>query len=72
MSKPAAVVPLSDNLLSFARDRVEAGEYADLEEVVDDAFRLLLQRHERRQMLRAELAEVLQQMDDLSDAETTE
>jgi Arc/MetJ-type ribon-helix-helix transcriptional regulator len=72
MQKPASLVALSENLLAFAEERVRAGEYANLAEVTEDAFRLLLQRHERRQMLRAELADVLQQMDENTDVVGTE
>lgn len=72
MTKPVPPIELPDNLLAFAQERVRSGEYANLAEVVEDAFRLLLQRHERRQMLRAELADVLQQMDDNELAEGSE
>lgn len=72
MTKPADVIELPENLLAFAQERVRSGEYANLAEVVEDAFRLLLQRHERRQMLRAELADVLQQMDDQADRDSSE
>lgn len=72
MTKPADVIELPENLLAFAQERVRSGEYANLAEVVEDAFRLLLQRHERRQMLRAELADVLQQMDDQADRDGSE
>ncbi|MDF3064888.1 MAG: Bacterial antitoxin of ParD toxin-antitoxin type system [Polyangiaceae bacterium] len=72
MQKPASLVALPENLLAFAEERVRAGEYANLAEVTEDAFRLLLQRHERRQMLRAELADVLQQMDENTDVIGTE
>jgi putative addiction module CopG family antidote len=67
VSKPADKIELPENLLAFAQERVSEGEYASLSEVVEDAFRLLLQRHERRQMLRAELADVLQQIDEHAD-----
>jgi Arc/MetJ-type ribon-helix-helix transcriptional regulator len=69
MTNAAKLIALPENLLAFAEERVRAGEYADLAEVTEDAFRLLLQRHERRQMLRAELADVLQQMDDHVDGD---
>lgn len=72
MTKPESLIVLPENLLAFAEERVRAGEYANLAEVTEDAFRLLLQRHERRQMLRAELADVLQQMDDNTDVEGSE
>jgi putative addiction module CopG family antidote len=64
MTKPSPLDSLPENLLAFAEERVREGEYASLAEVLEDALRLLLQRHERRQMLRAELADVLQQIDE--------
>ncbi len=72
MTKPAKLIALPENLQAFAEERVRAGEYANLEEVAEEAFRLLLQRHERRQMLRSELADVLREMDEHADEPATD
>ena len=47
MSNAAKVITLPDELQAFAEERVRAGEYANVGEVAQEAFRLLQQRDER-------------------------
>lgn len=72
MTTPAKLIALPESLLAFAEERVAAGEYADVAEVAEEAFRLLVQRHQRRRMLRDELADVLQQMEERAETELPE
>jgi len=72
MTTPAKLIALPENLQAFAEERVRAGEYSNIGEVAEEAFRLLLQRDERRRMLRDELAHVLREMDDHADVAPTE
>jgi len=44
--------------MTFAEERVRAGEYASVGEVAEEAFRLLQRRDERRHEVREELAAV--------------
>ena len=48
MSNPAKAVSLPEDLQAFAEERVRAGEYASVDEVARDAFRLLQQRDEQK------------------------
>ena len=50
--------------MTFAEERVRAGEYASVGEVAEEAFRLLQRRDERRQEVREELAAVFREMED--------
>jgi putative addiction module CopG family antidote len=63
MSKAANVIALPDDLQTFAEERVRAGEYANVGEVAEEAFRLLQQRDARRDEVREELAIVFREMD---------
>ena len=52
MSTAAKVIALPEDLQAFAEERVRAGEYANVGEVTQEAFRLLQQRDERRHQVR--------------------
>ena len=63
MSNAAKTIALPDDLQAFAEERVRAGEYANVVEVAQEAFRLLQQRDERRHQVREDLAAVFAQME---------
>lgn len=62
MSSAAKVITLPEDLQAFAEDRVRAGEYANVDEVTQEAFRLLQQRDERKQHVRQDLAALFDEM----------
>jgi len=62
MSNAAKAITLPDDLQAFAEGRVRAGEYANVDEVAHEAFRLLQQRDERKQQVREDLAALFDEM----------
>ena len=62
MSNAAKVITLSEELQAFAEERMRAGEYANVDEVAHEAFRLLQQRDERKQQVRQDLAALFEEM----------
>jgi Arc/MetJ-type ribon-helix-helix transcriptional regulator len=57
----AAVLP--EDLQALAEQLVRAGEYASVNDVAHEAFRLLQQRDKQRDEVREELATVFGEMD---------
>ena len=62
MSSAAKVITLPEDLQAFAEERVRAGEYANVDAVTHEAFRLLQQRDERKQQVREDLAALFGEM----------
>jgi putative addiction module CopG family antidote len=62
MSNAAKSITLPDDLRTFAEERVRAGEYANVDEVTHEAFRLLQQRDEQKQDVREDLAALFGEM----------
>ena len=74
MSNAAKTIALPEDLQAFAEERVRAGEYASVNDVAQEAFRLLQRRDERRNQVREDLATVFGEMEngtyvELSDEE---
>lgn len=63
MSNAAKTIALPEDLQAFAEERVRAGEYASVNDVALEAFRLLQQRDERRDRVREDLATVFGEME---------
>ena len=63
MSNAAKTIALPEDLQAFAEERVRAGEYASVNDVAQEAFRLLQQRDERRDQVREDLATVFGEME---------
>jgi putative addiction module CopG family antidote len=64
MSTAAKVITLPEDFQAFAEERVRAGEYANVDEVTHEAFRLLQLRDERKQHVSEELAALFGEMAD--------
>ncbi len=63
MPNAAKAIALPEALQAFAEERVRAGEYANVDEVAQEAFRLLQQRDERRHQVRDELGALFTEME---------
>jgi len=62
MFDPDSRARLPEELQAFAEECVRSGEYADIEEVIQEAFRLLRQRDQRRRDAREELTAIFSEM----------
>jgi putative addiction module CopG family antidote len=62
MFDPDPRAKLPEELQAFAEECVRSGEYADIEEVIQEAFRLLQQRDKRRRDAREELTAIFSEM----------
>ncbi len=63
MPNAAKSIALPEALQAFAEERVRAGEYANVDAVAQEAFRLLQQRDERRHQVRDELGALFREME---------
>lgn len=66
------MIALPEDLQAFAEERVRAGEYANVDAVTQEAFRLLQRRDQQRRLVHEELAAVFREMDDGTYIEPTD
>lgn len=64
MSNAVKDIILPEELQTFAEERVRSGEYASVNDVAQEAFRLLQQRDKVRKQAREDLVAMFREMED--------